>query len=167
MLNILVLCTGNSARSILAEALLNARGDGRLRAFSAGSSPTGTPNPLALETLAANDLPADGYRSKSWDEFAAPGAPELDAVITVCDSAAAEVCPVWPGAPVRAHWGLPDPAGIDDVDTARQAFVETFRALDARILALLTALSGNDRIALQSAFDQIKLQDIQPHDHDI
>jgi len=167
MLNILVLCTGNSARSILAEALLNARGKGRIRAYSAGSSPTGSPNPLALATLASNDLPADGYRSKSWDEFARTDAPELDAVITVCDSAAAEVCPVWPGAPVRAHWGLPDPAGIDDFDAARQAFADTFRALDARILALLSALSGDNRIALQTAFDQIKLQDIQPHDHDI
>ncbi|WP_323761518.1 arsenate reductase ArsC [Maricaulis sp.] len=159
MLNILVLCTGNSARSILAEALLNARGDGRIRAFSAGSSPTGTPNPLALETLVANDLPSDGYRSKSWDEFAGPDAPELDAVITVCDSAAAEVCPVGPGAPVRAHWGLPDPADIETVDAARKAFADTFRALDARILALLAALQGSDHVALQSAFDQIKLQD--------
>ncbi|MFY0636806.1 arsenate reductase ArsC [Maricaulis maris] len=156
MLNILVLCTGNSARSILAEALLNARGDGRISAFSAGSCPTGAPNPLALETLATHDLPTEGYRSKSWDEFAAPDAPELDAVITVCDSAAAEVCPVWPGAPVRAHWGLPDPAGIDDIDAARKAFVDTFRALDARILALLDALQGSDRIALQDAFDQIR-----------
>ncbi|WP_291843041.1 arsenate reductase ArsC [Maricaulis sp.] len=156
MLTILVLCTGNSARSILAEALINARGDGRMRAVSAGSAPTGTPNPLALQTLAAHGLPTSGYRSKSWDEFAAPGAPELDAVITVCDSAAAEACPVWPGAPVRAHWGLPDPAAIADPEAARQAFNDTFLELEARIVALLDVLGGDDRAALQSALDQIK-----------
>ena len=156
MLTLLVLCTGNSARSILAEALINARGQGRLRGYSAGSTPTGRPNPLALETLAAKGLPATGYASKSWDVFAGPQAPELDAVITVCDSAAAEVCPVWPGAPIHAHWGLPDPAAISDPAAARTAFDETFAALDARISQLVDALgTGTDRAALKQAFDTL------------
>ncbi|MDF1768996.1 arsenate reductase ArsC [Maricaulis sp.] len=155
MLNILVLCTGNSARSILGEALINARGQGRLAGYSAGSTPTGQPNPLALETLAANGLPATGYSSKSWDVFSAPDAPVLDAVITVCDSAAAEVCPVWPGAPVKAHWGLPDPAAIADPKAARQAFLDTFNALDARITALMAALDGDDHAALKRAFETL------------
>jgi len=155
MLNILVLCTGNSARSILGEALINARGEGRVAGYSAGSTPTGTPNPLALETLAAHGLPATGYSSKSWDVYSAPDAPVLDAVITVCDSAAAEVCPIWPGAPVKAHWGLPDPAAIADAEAARKAFHDTFSALDARITALMAALDGDDRDALKRAFDTL------------
>jgi arsenate reductase (thioredoxin) len=155
MLNILVLCTGNSARSILGEALINAHGGGRVAGYSAGSTPTGQPNPLALETLAAHGLPATGYSSKSWDVFAAPDAPVLDAVITVCDSAAAEVCPVWPGAPTKSHWGLPDPAAITDPDAARAAFNDTFNALDARVSALMSALHGDTRDALKQAFDTL------------
>ncbi len=158
MLNILVLCTGNSARSILGEALINARGEGRVAGHSAGSTPTGQPNPLALETLAANGLPATGYSSKSWDVFSAPDAPVPDAVITVCDSAAAEVCPIWPGAPVKAHWGLPDPAAIADPQVARKAFHDTFNALDARITALMAALDGDDRDALKKAFELVAAQ---------
>lgn len=136
-LNILILCTGNSARSILGEALFNARADGRIRAYSAGSAPTGAPNPYALETLERHGLPTHGARSKSWDEFEGPDAPQMDAVITVCDSAAAETCPVWPGAPVRAHWGLPDPAGIEDPEQARAAFEATYQALAAAVDAVL------------------------------
>ncbi len=130
---VLFLCTGNSARSILAEAILNSRGGGRFRAQSAGSHPTGTVNPGALETLARMGLDTTGLRSKSWDEFAGPDAPTFDCVITVCDAAAAETCPLWPGQPVTAHWSLPDPAAIgDDVERA-QAFRDTYAALGRRI----------------------------------
>lgn len=155
MLNVLVLCTGNSARSILGEALFTALGEGRIRGFSAGSFPKGEPHPLALETLQAHGRDTAGLRSKSWDEFAAPGAPEIDAVITVCDNAAAEVCPVWPGAPVKAHWGLPDPAAIADPDAARAAFEITYAELERRISALLDALRGDDRTALAAALRSI------------
>jgi arsenate reductase len=132
--NVLFLCTGNSARSILAEALLNARGAGRFRAHSAGSHPKGHVHPLAIETLQRNRLSTDGLRSKSWNEFAAPDAPKLDFVFTVCDHAARETCPVWPGQPVTAHWSIADPAALEgsDADRAR-AFDDTFRELDARI----------------------------------
>ena len=132
--NVLFLCTGNSARSILAESLLNHHGRGKFRAYSAGSFPKGHVNPLALELLRQLDLPAEGLRSKSWDEFAQPGAPQLDFIITVCDNAAGEVCPIWPGHPVTAHWGLPDPADVEGTQAEKLlAFRETVRALENRI----------------------------------
>jgi arsenate reductase len=136
MITVLFLCTGNSARSILGEALLNAhpRTAGRLRAFSAGSHPRGSVNPLALDVLREQAVALDDQRSKSWDEFARPGAPPIDVVITVCDDAAAETCPVWPGHPVTVHWGLPDPAAVDGGDDAkRAAFDATAAELRARI----------------------------------
>jgi arsenate reductase (thioredoxin) len=134
MRNVLFLCTGNSARSIMAEALLNHLAGDRFKGFSAGSFPKGQVHPLALETLAANHLPTGGYRSKSWDEFAAPGAPTMDFIFTVCDQAAAEVCPMWPGHPTTAHWGIPDPAAVTGSDEVRRrAFREAFLALQRRI----------------------------------
>ncbi len=151
MLNILILCTGNSARSILGEVLVTALGQGRLSGFSAGSQPKGQPHPVALETLRAHGHAIEGLRSKSWDEFATGNAPRIDAVITVCDSAAAEVCPVWPGAPVKAHWGLPDPAHIEDEAECRAAFEATYDALSERIGALLAGLDGDDQVALKRA----------------
>jgi arsenate reductase len=148
--HVLFLCTGNSARSILAEVLLNSRGQERFRAHSAGSQPVGRVNPHALEFLRQAGLPTEGLRSKSWDEFAQPGAPPLDFVFTVCDNAASEVCPIWPGQPVTAHWGLPDPAAVQGSDADKQkAFRDTFVALDRRI-GLLTSLpiAGLDQLAL-------------------
>lgn len=135
-MNILVLCTGNSARSILLESILNRFGNGRVRAFSAGSHPTGQVHPQALALLAAEGFDTSGLRSKSWDEFAAPAAPHMDAVITVCGNAASEVCPIWPGAPVRAHWGVDDPATVPGPGQAA-AFRSTFDLLSARAMALL------------------------------
>ena len=138
-MNLLFLCTGNSARSILAEALLNARAEGRLKAFSAGSHPKGEVHPLALEVLRTCELDSAGLRSKSWDEFAGEDAPHMDVVITVCDQAAAEACPLWPGAPVKVHWGLPDPAAATGGDAERlAAFAATFTALEKRIGMLLS-----------------------------
>ncbi len=135
--HILILCTGNSARSILAEALINALPGERFRAFSAGSQPRGAVHPAALAQLQAEDLPVEDLRSKSWDEFAGPQAPRIDIVITVCGSAAAETCPVWPGHPVSAHWGMPDPAAVEGDDAAvREAFREAFEVLSRRIQAL-------------------------------
>ena len=136
MFNILVLCTGNSARSILAEAVLNHDGAGRVAAHSAGSNPTGRVNPAAIRMLERRGLPVQGYRSKSWDEFAADGAPEMNLVVTVCGSAAGEVCPTWPGVPLRAHWGVEDPAAAppDQID---MAFQVAFHLLSARIHAFL------------------------------
>ena len=132
--NVLFLCTGNSARSILAESLLNEMGRGRFRAYSAGSHPAGRVNPFALELLGKNHFPAGDLRSKSWDEFAQPEAPHFDFVITVCDNAAGEVCPVWPGQPMTAHWGIPDPAAVDGSDeTKRRAFVQAMEQLQRRI----------------------------------
>ena len=157
--NILILCTGNSARSILGEAIFNARSGGRIQAHSAGSRPTGVPNPYALETLERHGLPTRSVRSKYWDEFEADGAPRMDAVITVCDSAASEICPVWPGAPVRAHWGLPDPARIDDPDEARAAFERTFQALAAAVDAMLASAAWQDGgPALKAPLDEAKPQ---------
>jgi arsenate reductase (thioredoxin) len=138
--NVLFLCTGNSARSILAEAYLNAIGDGRFRAYSAGSHPAGTVNPLALELLERNRISTEGLRSKAWEEFAKPEAPTMDIIITVCDQAAGEMCPVWPGQPVSAHWGVEDPAAATGtLDEKRAAFMNAFSILQKRI-RLLTAL---------------------------
>jgi len=155
--NVLFLCTGNSARSILAEVLLNHWGRDRFRAFSAGSFPKGTVHPMALDQLRSARLPTAGLRSKSWNEFAAPDAPKMDFVFTVCDQAAAEVCPVWPGQPMTAHWGVPDPAAVDGSDaTRRQAFRLAFRALEARI-KLFTSLriDALDRLSLKRRIDEI------------
>lgn len=136
--NILVLCTGNSARSILGEAIVNRLGGGRFRGFSAGSFPKGQVHPGALRLLERRGYPTDGLRSKSWDEFAGPDAPRIDVVITVCDNAAGEICPIWPGHPVKAHWGLPDPAAVDGDNAAVDAaFDAAHRALTARIAKLI------------------------------
>jgi arsenate reductase len=156
-LNVLFLCTGNSARSILAEAYLNAAGNGRFNAYSAGSHPAGRVNPFALDLLARNRLDTAGLRSKSWDEFARPGAPKLDFVFTVCDSAAGEVCPIWPGQPVTAHWGVADPAAVEGADEVKhRAFMRAFTELSARIdLFINLPLSKLDRISLQKKLDDI------------
>jgi protein-tyrosine-phosphatase len=133
-MNVLFLCTGNSARSILAESYLNAAGKGRFRAYSAGSKPGGRVNPLALELLAQKGIPAEGTRSKSWGEFAGEAAPKMDVIITVCDSAAAEACPYWPGHPATTHWGVPDPAAVEGADEAkRAAFLAAYEKLAQRI----------------------------------
>lgn len=155
--NVLFLCTGNSARSIMAEALLNRFGQGRFHAFSAGSMPTGQVNPLALEILKRQGLPTDNLRSKSWEEFSQPGAPELDFVFTVCDRAAAEVCPVWPGQPMTAHWGVPDPVAVEGSDVERlQAFRDTFRLLGNRIQIFVSLpFRSLDNIKLQKSLDAI------------
>jgi arsenate reductase len=138
--HVLFLCTGNSARSILAEAILNHRGGGRFKAHSAGSHPAGKVNPYALELLRSSGLGTAGLRSKSWDEFAIRGAPPLDFVFTVCDDAAGEVCPLWPGQPVTAHWGLPDPAAVQGTDAQkRKAFLDVYNVLERRI-GLFTSL---------------------------
>jgi arsenate reductase (thioredoxin) len=155
--SVLFLCTGNSARSILAESLLNHWGRGKFRAYSAGSFPKGEVNATALELLRQLNLPTDGLRSKSWDEFAQPGAPELDFIITVCDNAAGEVCPLWPGKPVTAHWGLPDPATAEGSDTEKGvAFRETLRALENRIKPFVSLpIASLDRLKLQEQVRKI------------
>jgi len=135
--NVLVLCTGNSARSILGEALFNHLGRGRVRAFSAGSQPNGTVNPVALETLQKHGVPLPEARSKSWDEFAVPGAPIIDFIFTVCASAAGEACPVWPGHPATAHWGIADPAHVEPLEARRAAFETAHAELEKRIAAFL------------------------------
>ena len=147
----LFLCTGNSARSILAESLLNGLGNGRFRAWSAGSHPTGVVNPLAVEALREAGLPTTGLRSKAWDEFAQPGAPEMDFVFTVCDQAAGETCPFWPGRPTTAHWGLPDPAAVGGSDEERRAaFRGTLVTLKRRVeLLLALPVDALDALAMQ------------------
>jgi arsenate reductase len=158
--NVLFLCTGNSARSIMAEAILNQKGKPNFTGYSAGSHPTGRVRPEALQQIELARLPTDGLRSKSWDEFAQPGAPALNFVFTVCDRAAQEVCPLWPGQPMTAHWGVPDPAAVKGTaeDIAR-AFREAFVALDRRIsLFLCLPLSSLDKLALQSEIDRIGQQ---------
>jgi len=156
-LNVLFLCTGNSARSILAESLVNHWGRGRFVGFSAGSHPKGTVHPIALELLRHMKLSTEGLRSKSWDEFAAPGAPRLDFVFTVCDNAAGEVCPVWPGQPMTAHWGVEDPAAVQGSEADKWvAFRRTFRELESRI-KIFTSLPirSLDRIKLQERLNAI------------
>ncbi len=158
--NVLFLCTGNSARSIMAEAIMNRRGSPRFRGFSAGSHPTGKLNPGALQQLEAAHLPIDGLRSKSWDEFASPGAPVMDFVFTVCDSAAKEVCPIWPGQPMTAHWGLPDPAArAGSPSEVERAFREAFVILERRIsLFLSLPLATLDRLAISREIGSIGKQ---------
>ena len=155
--NVLFLCTGNTARSVLAEGILRRDGAGRFNAFSAGSQPKGIVNPFALKTLAAYDYPADGYRSKSWDEFAVAGAPKMDFVFTVCDSAAGEACPIWPGQPMTAHWGIEDPAAIEGTDIDKErAFAEAFRYMRNRIGAFIALpMKSLDQIALQKKLGEI------------
>lgn len=159
--NVLFLCTGNTARSVLAEGILRNEGAGRFNVFSAGSQPKGIVNPFALKTLAAHGYPADGYRSKSWDEFAAPGAPRMDFVFTVCDSAAGEACPIWPGQPTTAHWGIEDPAAVggSDIDKER-AFAEAFRFMRNRIAAFVALpLKSLDEMSLQNRLREIGCMD--------
>lgn len=157
MYNVLFLCTGNSARSILAESILAKDGAGRFRAFSAGSQPKGAVNPFALKVLRSFDYPAEGFRSKSWEEFARPDAPVMDFVFTVCDNAAGEACPVWPGQPMTAHWGIEDPAAVEGPDIEKEkAFVSAFRYLRNRI-SVFTALpiTSLDRMTLSSKLVEI------------
>ena len=155
--NVLFLCTGNSARSILAEGYLNSAGRGRFKAYSAGSHPTGKVNPFAVELLARHRIDTSGFRSKNWDEFAKRGAPEIDMIFTVCDRAAGEVCPVWPGKPITAHWGVVDPAAATGDDEAkRKAFLKAFTELTVRInLLLALPLEKLDHLALKSRLDEI------------
>jgi arsenate reductase len=155
--NVLFLCTGNSARSILAESILNKDGAGRFRAFSAGSQPKGAVNPFALKVLRSFEYPVDGFRSKSWEEFAQPGAPVMDFVFTVCDNAAGEACPVWPGQPMTAHWGIEDPAAVAGADIEKEkAFVAAFRYMRNRI-SVFTALpvASLDKAALGTRLREI------------
>lgn len=155
--NVLFLCTGNSARSVLSEALLNQRGQGKFRAFSAGSHPTGRVNPFALEFLKTNGFPTDGLRSKSWDEFAQADSPPIDFIFTVCDNAAGETCPIWPGKPMTAHWGIPDPAAVEGSDDdKRSAFKDAFRLLERRIsLFLSLPIRSLDQLALSQKLKEI------------
>ena len=158
--NVLFLCTGNSARSIMAEAILNKRGAPRFKGFSAGSHPSGKVRSEALRELEAAHLATDTARSKNWDEFAQPGAPAMDFIFTVCDSAAKEVCPVWPGQPMTAHWGIPDPAAATGTpDEVQRAFREAFVSLDRRIgLFLSLPMQSLDRLAIQKEIDGIGKQ---------
>ena len=159
--NVLFLCTGNSARSIFGEALVRHWGKGRFRGFSAGSHPKGAVHSMALQVLEMHHVPIDGLRSKDWGEFATPSAPELDFVLTVCDNAAREVCPVWPGQPMTAHWGVGDPAAVEGPEEVRlRAFTKTFRELDARIKIFTSLrLEMLDRLALQRQLDAIGRMD--------
>jgi len=158
--HVLFLCTGNSARSILAEAILRHRGKGNFIAHSAGSHPTGAVNPLALKLLEASGLPASGLRSKSWDEFSQSGAPHLDFVFTVCDNAAQESCPFWPGQPVTAHWGVPDPAAVaGTLEQRERSFRDAFVILDRRInLFLSLPLKTLDSLAIRKQIDEIGIK---------
>jgi arsenate reductase len=158
--NVLFLCTGNSTRSILGEAILNRRGGPNFSAFSAGSHPTGRVNPHALQQLESAGLPVEGLRSKSWDEFAKPGAPQMNFVFTVCDSAAAEICPVWPGQPLTAHWGIPDPAiVVGSPEEITRAFRDAFITLGRRIdLFLSLPLEKLDALAVKKEVDRIGRQ---------
>ena len=155
--NVLFLCTGNSARSILAEAIVNSLGEGRFKAFSAGSTPKGAVHPQALALLGSEGFDLSGFRSKPWDEFAVPGAPHLHFVITVCDNAAGEVCPIWPGQPITAHWGMPDPAAVEgDPATVALAFAGTYRMLQNRIrLFASLPIESLGRLAIKQRMDDI------------
>ena len=158
--NVLFLCTGNSARSIMAEAILNHKGSPVFTAYSAGSKPTGMVRPEALRQLELAHLPVQGLRSKAWDEFAKPGAPNMNFVFTVCDNAAKEVCPVWPGQPMTAHWGVPDPAAVESTpERVERAYRDAFVSLDRRIgLFLSLPLESLDKLAIQSEIDRIGRQ---------
>ncbi len=165
-LNVLFLCTGNSARSILAEAILNFRGQGKFRAFSAGSHPKGEVHPMALDLIRAMKMPTEGLGSKSWDEFARPGAPQMHFIITVCDNAKGEVCPIWPGMPMTAHWGVPDPAAAEGNAAERAlAFRDAFAML-ARRIDLFTSLPFEtlSKMALQKRVDRIGTLDVDSTD---
>jgi len=155
--NVLFLCTGNSARSIMAEAILNRKGPPHFIAYSAGSHPKEAVHPAALRQIEAANLPTTGLHSKSWDEFAKPGAPHLDFVFTVCDNAAREACPVWPGQPMTAHWGVPDPAAVEgSQEQISRAFLDAFAILDRRIILFLSLpLSSLDKLAIKKRIDQI------------
>jgi arsenate reductase len=155
--NVLFLCTGNSARSILAESILNVEGKGRFKAYSAGSHPKGEVNPHALKELEALRYPSTGFRSKSWDEFAKPGAPEMDFIFTVCDSAAGEACPVWLGHPMTAHWGIEDPAAVEGTDMEKgRAFAQAARYLKNRIMSFISLpIATIDKLALETHLRQI------------
>jgi arsenate reductase len=164
--NVLFLCTGNSARSILAEAIINKLGKGKFRGFSAGSHPKGQVHPIALALLRQLEFPTEDLRSKSWDEFAAPNPLHLDFVFTVCDNAAGEVCPYWSGQPMTAHWGIPDPAAVEGSDTDKSfAFREAFRSMETRIkLFLSLPLASIDRMRLKERLDAIGHTPTQPND---
>jgi protein-tyrosine-phosphatase len=155
--NVLFLCTGNSARSIMAEAIMNRDGLGRFRAYSAGSYPKGTVHPIALEILKGQRHDVSSLRSKSWEEFATPDAPKMDFVFTVCDNAASEVCPVWPGQPMTAHWGLPDPADfVGGAAETKAVFLDTYRMLSNRIMLLMALpLASIDKLSLQTKLNEI------------
>jgi arsenate reductase (thioredoxin) len=165
--NVLFLCTGNTARSILAEGILRKDGAGRFNAFSAGSHPKGVVNPYALKTLESFDYPTDGFRSKSWEEFAGPDAPVMDFVFTVCDNAAGEACPVWPGQPMTAHWGIEDPAAVEGSDIEKQkAFNLAFGYMKARIsLLLATPIARLDKLALSNRLREIGQSEGASHGH--
>jgi protein-tyrosine-phosphatase len=162
--NVLFLCTGNSARSIIAECILNRLGQGRFKAFSAGSHPKGQVHPYATDLLSKLNFVTDGLRSKNWDEFAAPGAPSLDFVFTLCDEAAAEECPVWPGQPMTAHWGLPDPAAAEGNEAERRlAFADALRMLNNRISIFVSLpMKSLDKLSLQKRLDEIGRVKAQP-----
>ena len=156
-INVLFLCTGNSARSIMAEAVLNRTGQGNFRAFSAGSHPKGQVHPIAVTLLQQLELPSADLRSKSWDEFEAPGAPPMHFIITVCDNAAGEVCPIWPGRPMTAHWGIPDPAAVEGSDVQKwEAFRTALQQLEHRIKPFVSLpVASLDRVQLKSRLDEI------------